>query len=116
MINIAVCTVDPSKVGAVQYQAFSDTTLREMDQHKQQSAHLHNVKRGASFHMFAWGSMKALGSHLPQGGNPGSGYGPYKDMVAKEIDNIKLMFRHAKVCITALNIIPGSHDLRSRTH
>ncbi|KAF4590093.1 hypothetical protein EYR38_009391 [Pleurotus pulmonarius] len=84
-------------VGAVQYQAFDVTALQEMEEHQQQTAHLNDVKRGVSFRTFAWGSMKALGSRLPQGGNPGSGYGPYKDMVAREIEDIKLMFKHARV-------------------
>ncbi len=91
-------THDLVKVGAVQYQAFDVTALQEMEEHQQQTAHLNDVKRGVSFRTFAWGSMKALGSRLPQGGNPGSGYGPYKDMVAREIEDIKLMFKHARVC------------------
>ncbi|KAF4573276.1 hypothetical protein EYR36_007787 [Pleurotus pulmonarius] len=89
-------------VGAVQYQAFDVATLQEMDDHKQRTTHLNDVKRGVSFREFAWGSMKALGSRLPQGGNPGSGYGPYKDMVAREVEDIKLMFKHARIADTLI--------------
>ncbi|KDQ23852.1 hypothetical protein PLEOSDRAFT_170951 [Pleurotus ostreatus PC15] len=95
-------TYNFAKVGAVQYQAFDKATLEEMDEHKQRSIHLHNVKHGVSFRTFTWGSMKALGSCLPQGGNPGSGYGPYKDMIAREIEDIKLMFEHAKIADTLI--------------
>ncbi|KAF7421035.1 hypothetical protein PC9H_011555 [Pleurotus ostreatus] len=105
-------TYNFAKVGAVQYQAFDKATLEEMDEHKQRSTHLHNVKCGVSFRTFTWGSMKALGSCLPQGGNPGSGYGSYKDMIAREIEDIKLMFEHAKVCTVITTVKFYLYSLR----
>ncbi|KAF9487141.1 hypothetical protein BDN71DRAFT_1437064 [Pleurotus eryngii] len=87
-------------VGAAQYQVFTQETLDEMSQHKQATDKLSSVKRGAGFRAFAWGSMKALGSHLPQGGNSASRYGPYKDMMAKEVKEIHALFSHAKVANT----------------
>ncbi len=84
-------------MGAVKYNAFVDEMQVELDKHLRASSNLHDVQRGAGFRAFAWGSMKALGSRVPQGGNAGSDYGPYKDMDAREIDGIRCMFNHAKV-------------------
>ncbi|KAF9493989.1 hypothetical protein BDN71DRAFT_1432072 [Pleurotus eryngii] len=84
-------------VGAIKYNAFVDEMQVELDKHLRASSNLHDVQRGAGFCAFAWGSMKALGSQVLQGGNAGSGYGPYKDMDAREIDGIHCMFNHAKI-------------------
>ncbi|KAJ8690694.1 hypothetical protein PTI98_012100 [Pleurotus ostreatus] len=98
--DVTLLVNDGLLVGAVQYQAFTQETLDEMSQHKKMTDKLSSVKRGAGFRAFAWGSMKALGSRLPQGGNPASGYGPYKDMMAKEVEEIHALFGHAKVADT----------------
>ncbi|KAF4581801.1 hypothetical protein EYR40_002819 [Pleurotus pulmonarius] len=86
-------------VGAVKFGAFSSEALTEMQDHHETSSVLKTVKRGASFRAFAKGSstMKAIGSRLPQGGNPGSGYGPYADVKADTHDDIRTLFKHAEI-------------------
>ncbi|KAJ8693473.1 hypothetical protein PTI98_008461 [Pleurotus ostreatus] len=94
-------------VGAVKYNAFVDEVVEEMDKHFHASSNLHDVQRGVGFRAFAWGSMKALGSRVPQGGNAGSGYGPYKDLDAREISGIRSMFNHAKIADALVHTAQG---------
>lgn len=99
-------------MGAVKFGAFSSAALTEMQDHHETSSVLKTVKRGASFRSFASGSstMKAVGSRLPQGGNAGSGYGPYADVVADTHEDIRTLFKHAEVSFPFF-ILAQSKDL-----
>lgn len=89
-----------SKVGGVQFEAFSRRTLGKLiDNHRR--VKVRAIRRREAMEAWAYGTITGGGSRQPTGGRQGDGYGPYACHRGDTPDDIKALFRHAVVCSEA---------------
>jgi hypothetical protein len=85
------------KVGGVEFEAFSQSTLNLLRRHHQQVSEAHAVRRGQMFSEWDHGTMVPWGARVPNGGCAGAGYGSYKHMSSVTDEDIEVMFAHGHV-------------------
>jgi hypothetical protein len=80
------------------YNAFSDASLRTLEQHVQRFSTLKGIVRGKQFATFSKGKMVPLGERTASGGAPGDAHRFYDAMNAQTEGALECLFDNAEVC------------------
>lgn len=81
------------------FQVLSPQVVQEMLDHHGQIVSHPSIKRGKSLEAFSYGKMVAVGARVPQGGRPGDTYTTFGHQVADDVEDLKMLFNHAKVSL-----------------
>jgi hypothetical protein len=85
------------KVGGVEFEAFSRSTLDLLRHHHDQVSEAHAVRRGKVLSAWQTGTIVPFGVRVPNGGCAGAGYGCYSYMSSVTDDDIDVTFAHGHV-------------------